>query len=109
MHVDDLAEACVFILRNAEAKDIYSDGVSHINIGTGQDISIADLAIVIADVAKYDGEISFDLTKPDGTLRKLLDVSRINNLGWKSKISLVEGVRSAYNWYRENRSTWEKS
>ena len=109
MHVDDLADACVFILNNLDAEKMYGEGVSHINIGTGEDISIADLAHLIAGVAKYSGDISFDLDKPDGTLKKLLDVSRLHKLGWKHKTSLEEGVQSAYEWYEENKSLWRKA
>lgn len=102
MHVDDLANACVFLLENVDASDIYEQGISHLNIGSGEDISIHDLAHKIAEVAKYDGEIKFDLEQPDGTLRKLMDVSRLNKFGWKHDISLDEGLNTAYSWYKEN-------
>ena len=109
LHVDDLADACVFILENINAKDIYGQGISHLNIGTGEDVSIADLSHMIASVARYEGDISFDLEKPDGTLRKLLDVSRINKLGWKHKIPLLDGIKLAYDWYSDNKSSWRKA
>ena len=102
LHVDDLANACVFVLENVEAKDIYDQNISLINVGMGEDISIADLARLISKTVKYEGEIKFELDKPDGTLRKLMDNSRIKNLGWKPKISLEEGLKNTYNWYREN-------
>jgi len=101
MHVDDLADAVSYILQNVDAEDVYKQNISHLNIGSGEDISIADLAHQIAKTIGYDGEIKFQLDRPDGTLRKLLDVSRINNLGWKSKISLEEGLSETYNWYNQ--------
>ena len=93
LHADDLAKACIFLLRN------YDDD-SHVNVGTGTDLSIAELATTIAEVVGFKGEISFDNSKPDGTPRKLLDVSRINHLGWKSSIELHQGLVSIYDWYR---------
>jgi GDP-L-fucose synthase len=98
LHVDDLADACYFLMEN------YS-GDTALNVGTGEDISIIDLAILIKRTIGYEGEIINDLTKPDGTPRKLLDVSLINSLGWKSKISLDLGINEVYqntqglNWY----------
>lgn len=98
LHVDDLADACYFLMEN------YS-GDTALNVGTGEDISIMDLAILIKRTIGYEGEIINDLTKPDGTPRKLLDVSLINSLGWKSKISLDLGINEVYkntqglNWY----------
>ena len=102
LHVDDLANACVFVLENIKAKDIYNQNISHLNVGMGEDISIADLARLISKTVKYEGEIEFELNKPDGTLRKLMDNSRIKSLGWKPKISLEEGLKNTYNWYKEN-------
>ena len=90
LHVDDLAEACVFLLNNYDEK-------SFVNVGVGEDISIKDLALLIKDIVGYDGDLVFDTTKPDGTPRKLMSVKRINDLGWKSKISLREGITSVYN------------
>ena len=89
LHVDDLAEACYFLMKN------YNDD-GHINIGTGEDISISDLAIVINNIIGYTGKIVWDTTKPDGTPRKLLDVSRINNLGWKANINFEAGIKDVY-------------
>lgn len=109
MHVDDLADACLFVLERVSSKDIYSQGISHLNVGTGEDVSIINLAHIISGIARYEGEIAFDLSKPDGTLKKLLDVSRINKLGWEHKTSLVEGAMSTYNWYKDNKKTWRKS
>lgn len=102
MHVDDLADACVYALENVSAKDIYSQGISQLNIGTGEEISIKNLSHLIAKTVGYEGEITFDLSKPDGTLKRVLDNQRINKLGWKHKISLEDGLVSTYNWYKDN-------
>ena len=92
LHVDDLAEACLYLMQ------IYS-GNDFVNIGVGEDISIKELALLIKDIVGFAGELDFDATKPDGTPRKLLDVSRLNNLGWKAKINLRRGIERAYEWY----------
>jgi GDP-L-fucose synthase len=92
LHVDDLARAILFLL------DGYDDAVA-INVGTGVDLEIRELANFIAQVTGYSGEINWDTSKPDGTPRKLLDVSRINNLGWQSEIKLEQGIASTYEWY----------
>jgi GDP-L-fucose synthase len=89
MAVDDLADACVFAMKN------YS-GDEFLNIGTGEDITIADFARVVADVVGFDGEITFDTSRPDGTARKLLDVSKVNGLGWRAKTQLRRGLEIAY-------------
>jgi len=80
---------------------LYDNGISQINIGTGEDLTIKELADVIADVVGYKGSITYDTTKPDGTPRKLLDVSRIHQLGWHHKTSLREGIEKAYKWFVE--------
>lgn len=101
LHADDLADACHFLMRqstetlNAAAPD----GI--INVGVGEDVSILELAEIISRTVGFRGRLEFDSTKPDGTPRKLLDVSRIANLGWKAKISLDEGIVQTYHWYRE--------
>jgi GDP-L-fucose synthase len=95
LHVDDLADACVFIVER------YS-GESPLNIGTGTDVSILELAELIARVAGYQGTFVLDPSKPDGTPKKLLDVSKITALGWQPSLTLEEGLRSAYAWYRES-------
>jgi len=95
LHVNDLAEACVFLLEQYNEKEF-------VNIGTGKDISIADLAELIKNIVGYKGELRFDTTKPDGTPRKLMDVSRIHKLGWKHKIELKEGIEAVYKEYCEN-------
>ena len=92
LHVDDLADACLFLMDN------YSES-EHINVGTGKDSSIADLAERIRDLVHPEATISFDASKPDGMPRKVLDVSKLKNLGWESKISLNEGLASTYDWY----------
>lgn len=89
LHADDLGDACVFLMQNY-------NGTQHVNIGTGTDLSIKDLALLIQKIVGYTGEIKHDLTKPDGTPRKLMDVSYLHNLGWKHSISLEDGVKSVY-------------
>ena len=95
LHVDDLADALVFLMK------IYNSS-SIINIGTGEDISITDLAKKIQKVVGYKGIINWDKSMPDGTLRKLLDVSKINHLGWKANTSLLKGIEMTYDWYSRN-------
>jgi GDP-L-fucose synthase len=92
LHVDDLADACVFLM------DSY-DGSEPINIGVGEDLTIRELAESIQRVVGYRGEIQFDSSKPDGTPRKLLDVTRLHSLGWRAKIPLLEGLEQTYAWY----------
>jgi GDP-L-fucose synthase len=96
LHVDDLADACVFLMEH------YSD-LAHINVGTGVDLSIRELAEMVRDIVHPSAEIVFDPTKPDGTPRKLLDVSRLHALGWHHRIDLPEGIRSAYKWFLTNK------
>lgn len=101
LNADDLSDACVFLMRN------YNEH-KHVNIGTGTDISIKDLALLIQKTSGYTGELKYDLSKPDGTPRKLLDVNLLNNLGWKHKISLEEGIKLVYEDYIKNKNvkTW---
>ncbi len=99
MFVDDLADAIVFLLENINAEDLYENGISQINVGTGEDVTIAELAGLIMQVVGYQGKIIYDSTKPDGTPRKLMDVSRLQNLGWKYKTSLAEGIEKTYQWF----------
>lgn len=94
LHVDDLADACYYLLENYDGKQL-------VNIGTGVDISIKDLALMIKEVVGFKGELTHDLSKPDGTPRKLMDVSKLAKVGWQSKISLSEGVTSTYKNYLE--------
>ncbi|MFT6165479.1 MAG: GDP-L-fucose synthase [Vicingaceae bacterium] len=90
LHVDDLAEACYVLMQEY-------DGEEWFNIGTGEDISIKDLAMTIKEVVGFEGDLRFDATKPDGTPRKLMDVSKLHSVGWKHKIELKEGIKSVYN------------
>lgn len=93
LHADDLASASLFLLENYQ-------GDTALNIGTGSDVSIKELAEIISEIVGFRGRITWDSSKPDGTPRKLLDVSRINALGWKPTISLEEGIKSTYEWYK---------
>ena len=95
LYVDDLAEACLFLMEN------YNEA-GHINVGSGVECSIRELADTIKDVIGFQGDFKYDSTKPDGTPRKLMDVSKINNLGWVSKTSLENGIRKTYKWFLEN-------
>ena len=95
LHVDDLAEACYVCMQKY-------DDAEHINIGTGEDITIKELAETVADVVGYERFIEWDTTKPNGTPRKVLNVDKVKKLGWEPKISLKEGIRTTYEWYKEN-------
>lgn len=99
MHVDDMAEACIHIMQNIDAKDLHELNISHINIGTGEDISIEELAKIIAKIVDFNGDIVYNNLQPDGTPRRLLNVDRLKNLGFTAKIKLKEGIESTYNWY----------
>jgi GDP-L-fucose synthase len=102
LFVEDLAEAILFLMENINAEDLYENGISQLNIGTGEDLSISELAAIISNVTSFKGEIVYDSSKPDGTPRKLMDVSRINNLGWKHKTPLKEGIEKTYEWFLNN-------
>jgi GDP-L-fucose synthase len=95
LHADDLAEACLFLMENYNESEL-------VNIGTGEDVTIKNLAALVKQIIGFQGEIIWDSSKPDGTPRKLLDVSRISALGWKAQISLEDGIRSTYEWYKAN-------
>ena len=101
-YVDDLASACAFAIENITAADVYENGATHLNVGTGEEWSIENLAKKIAKVVGYEGEITFQTDKPDGVLRRVGDNSRINKLGWTHKYSLEEGLDLTYNWYKNN-------
>ena len=92
LHVDDMASACVHVMKCADFKGM-------VNIGSGEEISIRALAELICDVIGYQGQLNFDASKPDGTPRKLLDVSRLRDMGWRATIGLCDGIRSTYAWY----------
>ena len=98
LHVDDLAAAACFVMENYEGGEL-------LNVGVGEDLTIAELAEIVARVVGYSGQIRFDPSRPDGTPRKLLDVSRIHALGWRARISLEEGIASTYEWYCANADT----
>jgi GDP-L-fucose synthase len=97
LHVDDMADASLFLLEHYDGSEI-------VNIGVGKDISIADLAAIVKDVVGYEGLIEYDRSKPDGTPRKLVDVSRIEGLGWSAKIELRAGIEQTYRWFLDNRA-----
>jgi GDP-L-fucose synthase len=96
LHVDDLADAAVFLIKNWSSDE-------HINIGTGQDLSVAELARKIARIIGFEGNFVFDPSKPDGTPRKLLDVAKLNALGWRYRTDLESGIRQTYDWYRREK------
>jgi GDP-L-fucose synthase len=100
LYVDDLADACVFLMERYDYREIGE----LINIGTGEDIMIKDLALMVRNIVGFSGEIVWDSTKPDGTPRKLLDISRIRALGWEPKTSLEEGIQKTYEWYLKESS-----
>ena len=95
LHVDDMADACVHLMENYDAADIGE----FVNIGVGEDLTIRELAELIRDIVGYEGKIVYDTSKSDGTPQKLLDVMKLNRLGWKAKISLRDGIEQAYGWY----------
>lgn len=110
LYVDEMAAASVYVMElNKNVYDQFTEPMlSHINVGTGRDCSIKELASTIASVVGYKGKITFDSTKPDGTPRKLLDVSRLAALGWTSKLSLHDGLVDTYQWYLDNQDTFRR-
>ncbi len=104
LHVDDMARASVYVMEMDDA--VYAANtrpdLSHINVGTGEDCTIRQLAEALARVIGYEGELAFDATKPDGTPRKLMDVSRLRAMGWRPEIALEDGLRQTYGWFLEN-------
>jgi len=101
LHVDDMADATIYLMHNYDGEDI-------VNIGVGEDVSIKELAELVKETVGFEGELAFDTSKPDGTPRKLLDVSKLNNAGWNAKIGLKEGVASTYQWFIDNESDYRK-
>jgi len=95
LHVDDLADACLFLMNDYKGNEV-------LNVGTGRDITIGDLALIIKELVGYTGTIVYDTSKPDGTPRKLLDVGKIEQLGWYSKIGLKDGLAQTIEWYKRN-------
>jgi len=102
LYVEDLADALQFLMEKIDAPGLYEKGITHLNIGTGEDLTIKELALLIKEIVGFEGALSFDSSKPDGTPRKLMDVSRMASLGWKYKTGLREGIEKAYNWFLEN-------
>ncbi|WP_135606165.1 GDP-L-fucose synthase [Methanococcoides sp. NM1] len=98
LHVDDMADACVYLMENFDAEEIGE----FVNIGVGKDVSITELTEIIRGVVGFEGKIVYDTSKPDGTPRKLLDVSLLHSLGWKHRICLKEGIQSTFEWYRKH-------
>jgi len=99
LHADDLAEACLFLMDRYDEPEI-------INIGVGEDVTIRDLAEMVAEATGFTGELVFDTSKPDGTPRKLLDVTRVTSLGWQAQVHFAEGLERTVQWYRENEEWW---
>ncbi len=104
LYSEDMADACVFLLENRDFKDTYDKNAkeirnTHINIGTGVDVSIRELAELIKEIVDFECKLVFDTTKPDGTMKKLTDVSKLHALGWKHKVELKEGIQIVYDWY----------
>ena len=104
LHVDDMAEASMLVLNLSQS--VYQENtqpmLSHVNVGSGEDVSIAELAGLLAQVTGFSGKITYDRSRPDGTPRKLLDVSRLAAMGWRSKIGLEKGIETTYKWFLEN-------
>jgi len=106
LYSEDMADACVYIMENRDFKDTYDSEDkeirnTHINIGTGEDISIKELALLIKKIVGFEGELYFNTSKPDGTMIKLTDPSKLHSLGWRHKVSLEDGIRKVYEWYVE--------
>ncbi|WP_372574022.1 GDP-L-fucose synthase [Ruegeria jejuensis] len=110
LHVDDMAEASLFVLDLP--KDVYDANtepmLSHINVGTGSDVSILDLAGMVAQVTGFQGRIATDPSKPDGTPRKLMDVSRLSDMGWRARVTLEQGLAETYRWFLANQDTFRR-
>lgn len=107
MHVDDMANAAVYLMGLPQAAywQCVPKRLSHVNIGTGEDVAIKELVYLVKSIVGFQGEIEFDHSKPDGMPRKLLDVSKLNNMGWKACIGLEEGIRATYQWFLNNLET----
>lgn len=105
LYADDLADAIVFLLENINARDLYERGLSHLNIGTGEEVQIKELAAIIRETTDFRGAVEYDTAKPDGAARRLLDVSHLNASGWNYKTSLREGLNKTYAWFLQNQAT----
>ena len=108
LYVDDMAAASIHVMNlDSDTYQAHTQPMlSHINVGTGQDCTIRELAETIAKVTNFKGELEFDATKPDGAPRKLMDVSRLELLGWKASVSLEEGLKQAYQWFLDNQDNF---
>ncbi|MFL9782912.1 GDP-L-fucose synthase [Vibrio cyclitrophicus] len=108
LHVDDMAEASIYVMNLAQEtyQENTQEMLSHINVGTGLDCTIRELVETVSRVVGFDGEIEFDSTKPDGTPRKLMDVSRLKDLGWEAKMSLEDGLTMTYQWFLDNQESY---
>jgi len=104
LHVDDMADACIFLMniKKPNFDQFIKSNLSHINIGTGIDCSIKELANMMAKITKFNGEIAYDESYPDGTPRKILDVSKLHRIGWKHSIDLFDGLNQTYDWFKKN-------
>ena len=112
LYVDDLADACIFLLKNLESSELEKNGITHINVGSGIDQTIQELADTIRDVVGFEGQVNFDKTKPNGTPAKLLDITVLFNMGWKPTKSLKEGLEKTYSWINEQaemNQSWTES
>src|SRR5439155_12635061 len=101
-HVDDLASACLFLLQNYDSPEI-------INVGAGSDLSVRELAELICEIIGFKGELAWDTSQPDGTPRKLLDISKVRSLGWEPTISLRDGIARTYEWFKKHCAGWAQS
>ena len=101
LHVEDMADATVFLMNNYDAEQF-------VNVGVGEDVSIKELAEIVKETVGFEGVLKFDSSKPDGTPRKLLDVSKLNEAGWRAKINLVDGVKTTYQWFLENEESYRQ-
>lgn len=101
LYVEDLANAIIFMLEKIDANDLYENGITHLNVGSGKDLPISELALLVSEVVGFNGKIGYDSSKPDGTPRKLMDVTRLNSLGWKYKVELKEGILKTYKFFLE--------
>jgi len=100
LFIEDLASACIYLMEKFNASDIKNLSPDYfVNIGTGEDITIKELALLIKQITGFNGEIKFDSSKPDGTPKKLLDITKIKQLGWHPKTTLEEGIKNTYEWY----------
>ena len=102
LYVDDLADACILLLKNLEASELEKNGITHINVGSGTDQTIQELADTIRDVVGFEGQVIFDKKKPNGTPEKLLDITVLSNMGWKPTKSLKDGLEKTYSWVKEH-------